>query len=142
VNATSEIKSDTTALRDDTAVRHKHVLIRWICPVGHHVQQRDFIDRHQTGTGKWFLQDTKFQDWDRSKDATLFCPGTPSDGKPIKAALIIDHLLRNQHVADEPITFIYCNLCWLMLAMYHSDLLFDFVTDRVIFYIIRQRRSS
>ena len=25
------------------------------------------------------------------------------------AALVVDHLLRSQHVADEPVTFIYCN---------------------------------
>jgi hypothetical protein len=64
LDATSEIKSDTTALRDDNAVRHKRDLMRWICPVDYHVQQQDFIDRHQTGTGQWFLNDTKFQAWD------------------------------------------------------------------------------
>jgi Cdc6-like AAA superfamily ATPase len=109
VDATSEIKSDTTALRDDTAIRHKHDLIRWICSVDYHVQQQDFIDRHQTGTGQWFLQDTKFQAWGRSKHATLFCPGVPGAGKTIMAALVINHLLRSQHVANEPVTFIYCN---------------------------------
>jgi hypothetical protein len=109
VDATSEIKSDTTALRDDNAVRHKHDLMRWICPVDYHVQHQDFIDRHQTGTGQWFLEDAKFQGWDQSKDATLFCPGIPGAGKTIMAALVINYLLRTQHVANEPVTFIYCN---------------------------------
>lgn len=109
VDATSKIKSDTTVLRDDTAVRHKHDLMRWICPVDYYVQHRDFIDRHQTGTGQWFLQDTKFQGWDRSEDGTLFCPGIPGAGKTIMAALVIDRLLRSQHVANRPVTFIYCN---------------------------------
>jgi hypothetical protein len=109
IDTSLEIKSDTTALRDDTTVRHKRGLMGWICPVDYHVQHQDFIDRHQTGTGQWFLQDAKFQGWDRSKDATLFCPGIPGAGKTIMAALVIDHLLRSQHVTDEPITFIYCN---------------------------------
>jgi Cdc6-like AAA superfamily ATPase len=109
VVATSEIKSDMTALRDETAVRHKHDLMRCICPVDYHMQHQDFIDRHQAGTGQWFLQDTKFQGWDRSKDATLFCPGNPGAGKTIMAALVINHLLRSQHVANEPVTFIYCD---------------------------------
>jgi hypothetical protein len=109
VNATSEIKGDTTALRGYTAVRYKHDLMRWICPVDYHVQQQDFIDRHQTGTGQWFLQDTKFQAWDRSKDMTLFCPGNPGAGKTTMAALVINYLLRTQHVANEPVTFIYCD---------------------------------
>jgi hypothetical protein len=109
VDATSEIRSGTISLLDDAAVRHKLDLMRWICPVDYHVQQRDFIDRHQTGTGQWFLQDTMFQEWDRSKDATLFCPGVPGAGKTIMAALVVNHLLRSQHLPNEPVAFIYCN---------------------------------
>lgn len=109
VNSTSKIKRDTTVLLDETAVRLKHDLLQWICPVDYHVQHRDFIERHQPGTGQWFLQDMKFQAWDQSKDSTLFCPGIPGAGKTIMASLTIDHLLRSQHVANEPITFIYCN---------------------------------
>ena len=90
VDATSDIKSDTTAMRDDTTRRHKNDLMRWICPVDYHVQQEDSIDRHQTGTGQWFLRDTKFQAWDQSKDATLFCPGIPGAGKTIMAALVVN----------------------------------------------------
>jgi Cdc6-like AAA superfamily ATPase len=105
----SEIKNDTTALRDDTVVRYRHDLVKWICPVDYHTQHRDFIDRHQAGTGQWFLRDAKFQGWLRSNDATLFCPGIPGAGKTIIAALVIDHLLRGQHAANEPVTFIYCN---------------------------------
>jgi len=55
VDATSKIKSDTTVLLDETAVRLKNDLLQWICPVDYHVQHRDYIDRHQPGTGQWFL---------------------------------------------------------------------------------------
>jgi Cdc6-like AAA superfamily ATPase len=109
VDATAKIKSDTTVLRGETAERHKHDLMEWICTVDYHAQHSDFIDRHQTGTGQWFLQDSMFQRWEQSKGATLFCPGIPGAGKTIMAALVIDNLLRSQHVADEPVTFIYCN---------------------------------
>ena len=109
INTSLEIKSDTTALRGDTAVRHKHDLLEWICPVDYHVQHQDFIDRHQSGTGKRLIQDAKFQGWNQSKDGTLFCPGLPGAGKTIMAALVIDHLLRSQRVTNEPVTFIYCN---------------------------------
>lgn len=109
MDTTLEIKHDTGTLRDDTAVRHKHDLLEWICPVDYHVQHQDFIDRHQSGTGKWFIQDTKFQEWNQSKDGTLYCPGLPGAGKTIMAALVIDHLLRSQHVTDQPVAFIYCN---------------------------------
>ena len=93
LDTASDIKSDTTALRHDTTTRHIHGLMRWICPIDYHVQQQDFIDRHQAGTGQWFLQATEYQEWDRSRDVTLFCPGIPGAGKTIMAALIIDYLL-------------------------------------------------
>lgn len=109
LDTTSEIKHDTRTLRDDTTLRLKHELLQRICPVDYHVQHRDFSDRHQPGTGQWFLQDIKFQEWNRSKDGTLFCPGIPGAGKTIMASVVIDHLLRSQHAADLPVTFIYCN---------------------------------
>jgi Cdc6-like AAA superfamily ATPase len=109
VDTTFAIKNDTTALRDETALQHKKDLLEWICPVDYYEQHRDFMSRHQTGTGKWFLQDRKFQEWLRSHDATLFCPGIPGAGKTIMAALVIDHLLRTRHIADHPVVFIYCN---------------------------------
>jgi hypothetical protein len=109
INTSLEIKSDTTALRDDTAARYKSDLIGWICPVDYHVQQQDYIGRHQAGTGQWFLQDTKFQKWDLSKDATLLCPGLPGAGKTIMVAVIVDYLLRTLHVAYHPVVFIYYN---------------------------------
>jgi hypothetical protein len=109
IDTSLEIKSDTTVLRDETAERHKHDLMRWICTVDYHAQHSDLINRHQTGTGQWFLQDSMFQGWEQSKCATLFCPGIPGAGKTIMAALLIDHLLRSQHVANNPVTYIYCN---------------------------------
>jgi hypothetical protein len=109
INTSLEIKSDTTALRDDTAARHKSDLMGWICPVDYHIQHQDFIGRHQAGTGQWFLQDTKFQEWDLSKDATLLCPGLPGAGKTIMATVIVDYLLRTRHMAYHPIVFIYYN---------------------------------
>jgi Cdc6-like AAA superfamily ATPase len=109
MNTTSSIKSDTTALRDGAAVQHKLDLMELICTVDYHVQHQDFIGRHQTGTGQWFLRNTKYQRWVQSKGATLFCPGIPGAGKTVMAALVIDHLLRSQHVTNEPVTFIYCD---------------------------------
>jgi hypothetical protein len=109
VDATAKTKSDTTNLRDDTTVRHNHDLMRWICPVDYHVQHQDFIDRHQTGTGQWLLRDSKFQEWNRSKDATLLCLGLPGTGKTFMTALIIDYLLGSPRSADSALTFIYCD---------------------------------
>lgn len=105
---TTNIKSDTGALLDDTVVQHKAKLMKCICSVDYHVQHKDFIKPHQTGTGRWFVEDPKFEAWKRSKNTTLFCPGVPGAGKTTMAALIIDHL-QSQHTDKEPVTFIYCD---------------------------------
>jgi hypothetical protein len=99
----------TLALQSDAAARHKNDLIGWFCTVDYHVHHRDFISRHQTGTGQWFLKNTKLQEWNRSKDATLLCLGLPGAGKTIVTALVIDHLLRTRHVAYHPAVFVYCS---------------------------------
>jgi hypothetical protein len=109
MDTTFDIKGDTTALHGDVAAQRKRSLIEWICAVDYHEQHRDYIDRHYTGTGQWFLNDAKFQDWIASKDATLFCPGIPGAGKTIMASLVIDHLLRARHSTTHPVVFIYCD---------------------------------
>jgi hypothetical protein len=106
---TAVIKDHTTALQDDAAIKRKRELLDWICPTDYHEQHRDYIDRRQPDTGKWFLQDLKFQEWLQSEKSTLFCPGIPGAGKTIMAALVIDRLLRSRHEAKRPVVFIYCN---------------------------------
>jgi hypothetical protein len=109
MDTTSGMENDTAALRHNSAKRDKTDLMRWICAFDYHVKYRDFIDRRHPDTGKWFLQDARFQEWDRSKDATLLCRGHPGAGKTIMATLVIDHLLRTRHMACHPIVFIYCD---------------------------------
>jgi len=109
VDNTAVIKNHTTSLQDDAAKFRKRELLEWICPTDYHVQHRDYIERRQTDTGEWFLQDPKFQEWLRSEQSTLFCPGIPGAGKTIMAALVIDRLLRSRHEAKRPVVFIYCN---------------------------------
>jgi hypothetical protein len=106
---TAVIKDHTTSLQDDAAIQRKRKILDWICQRDYHEQHRDYIDRHQTDTGEWFLQDPKFQDWMQSDGSTLFCPGIPGAGKTIMAALVIDRLLQSEHEAQRPVVFIYCN---------------------------------
>ena len=109
MNNTAVIKDHTTSLQDDAAIQRKRTILDWICQRDYHEQHRDYIDRHQTDTGEWFLQDPKFQDWMQSDESTLFCPGIPGAGKTIMAALVIDRLLRSEHEAQRPVVFMYCN---------------------------------
>lgn len=109
MDTTSGVENDTAILRHNLAKLHKTDLMQWICPVDYHVRYRDFIGRHKSGTGNWFLQDARFQEWDQSKDGTLLCWGHPGAGKTMMTTLVIDHLLRTRHMASHPIVFIYCD---------------------------------
>jgi Cdc6-like AAA superfamily ATPase len=96
-------------LQDDAAIQRKRELLEWICPTDYYEQHRDYIDRRQTDTGEWFLQDPTFRQWLQSEHSTLFCPGIPGAGKTIMSALVVDHLLRSKHEAARPVVFLYCN---------------------------------
>jgi len=109
MDTTSEMGNDTAALRHNSTIRDKTDLMKWICPFDYHAKYRDFIGRRHPDTGKWFLQDARFQEWDQSENATLLCRGHPGAGKTIMATLVIDHLLRTRHMACHPIVFIYCD---------------------------------
>lgn len=108
-NTTAVIKNHTTSLQDHAATQRKRELINWICPADYSVQHGDYTDRRQPNIGEWFLQDPKYQEWERSERSTLFCPGVPGAGKTMMAALVIDRLLRDQHHAERPAVFIYCS---------------------------------
>jgi len=109
VDTTVAIRNHTTFLQDDTTTRRKRELLKWICPADYYEQHCDYIDKRQSDTGEWFLQDAKFQEWMESEQSTLFCPGIPGAGKTMMAALVIDRLLRSKHAAERPVVFIYCN---------------------------------
>jgi hypothetical protein len=109
MNTAAVIKNHTTSLQDDAAIQRKRELLEWICPADYSVQHGDYIDRRQTDTGEWFLQDPRYQEWVQSEQSTLFCPGLPGAGKTMMAALVIDRLLRSEHEAERPVVFIYCS---------------------------------
>jgi Cdc6-like AAA superfamily ATPase len=109
MNTAAVIKNQTIALHDDATIQRKREILEWICPGDHFIQHRDYIDRRQTETGEWFLQDPRYQEWVQSEQSTLFCPGMPGAGKTMMAALVIDQLLRSEHEAERPVVFIYCS---------------------------------
>ena len=57
INTAAAIKNHTTSLQDDAATQRKTELLEWICPTDYHEQHRDYIERRQTDTGEWFLQE-------------------------------------------------------------------------------------
>ncbi|KAH6672607.1 hypothetical protein B0J14DRAFT_483401, partial [Halenospora varia] len=82
----------------------------WLTPINYGPQQSDFFKRRQTGTGQWLLDSAQFQDWLKTSQKTLFCPGIPGAGKTIITAIVVDDLTKRfQRDPSTGIAYIYCN---------------------------------
>lgn len=69
-------------------------IIDWITKVNFVRQQRDYLSMRHPGTGEWFLNSTKFQEWRKEGGSTLFCTGAIGAGKTVITSLAIDNLLQ------------------------------------------------
>lgn len=85
-------------------------VLNWITPVEHGLVQSDHLQRHQKGTGQWFLESKEFHSWLGTKGQTLFCPGMPGAGKTVLASITVQNLFERFH--DDTtvgIAYLYCN---------------------------------
>jgi hypothetical protein len=84
-------------------------ILEWISSTNFPAKQTDLINSRQKGTGLWFLDDPKFDNWIHGSEQTLSCPGMPGAGKTMMAAITIDHLHRTMQSDDVGVAYIYCN---------------------------------
>ncbi|KAJ5422843.1 hypothetical protein N7445_010951 [Penicillium cf. griseofulvum] len=85
-------------------------ILEWLSAVDYTLQQRDFLDRRQEGTGQWLLASEEYKHWLHTRGATLFCPGIPGAGKTICSAILVEDLTtRFGDTPDVGIAYIYCN---------------------------------
>ena len=85
-------------------------VLDWLTPVNYGLQQSDFINRRQPGTGQWLLESEEFQRWLNSDQQTLFCPGIPGAGKTILTSIVVEEL--SSRFSTDPgvgIAYLYCN---------------------------------
>jgi len=75
-------------------------ILAWISSTNFPSEQSDIIARRETGTGLWFLNDPKFEDWIRGTKKTLYCWGMPGAGKTMMAAIAIDHVYTTMQSND------------------------------------------
>jgi Cdc6-like AAA superfamily ATPase len=79
-------------------------------PIDYGSKQSDFINRRQPGTGQWLLDSTKFQEWLKTKQQTLFCPGIPGSGKTILTSIVVRELnIRFRNDRSVGIAYLYCD---------------------------------
>ncbi|KAK1855763.1 ankyrin repeat protein [Colletotrichum chrysophilum] len=102
-------KLGAQAQRDET-----EVILEWLTPIEHGIQQSDCLRRRQPGTGEWFLTSTEYLTWlsaeTESDHQALYCPGIPGGGKTIiMSAVINDISKRFVSPGTVGIAYIYCN---------------------------------
>ncbi|KAL7801727.1 purine and uridine phosphorylase [Trichoderma afarasin] len=84
-------------------------ILDWLTPVGYGLQQSDYFQRSQPGTGRWLLESKEFQSWLAAGNQTLFCPGVPGAGKTILTSIVVDYLTSEFRRGEVGIAYIYCN---------------------------------
>jgi hypothetical protein len=97
--------------QDDREAREeRQTILEWLTAIDYALQQSDFINRREAGTGQWLINSDEYQTWVRTPKTTLFCPGIPGAGKTILTAIAIDDLtMRFRTKADIGIAYLYCN---------------------------------
>lgn len=117
----SELKSDLSGIlrrvdniykRQDNhgTTNENHEIFAWLTSVDYTCQQQDFIRRRYGDTGKWLLDSNIYQDWVKTEERTLFCPGIPGAGKTILTAIVVDDVC--ERYRDDPtvgVAYLYCN---------------------------------
>lgn len=95
---------------DRDRVEGKQAILGWLDATDYGIQQSDFLNRRQEGTGEWLPNSADFQRWLQMKGETLFCSGIPGAGKTILTAVVIDDLTtRFSANRDVGIAYVYCN---------------------------------
>jgi Cdc6-like AAA superfamily ATPase len=85
-------------------------VLDWLTPIDYGTRHSHYYQRHQPGTGQWFIDSTEFQTWLSVSNQTMFCPGIPGDGKTTLSSILIEHLhSRFAKDSDVGIAYIYCN---------------------------------
>jgi len=106
----SKVGADVGMIRSMIDTREDLEILDWLTTTDYHLQQTEFSNRRQPGTGQWFLESGEFQKWFKTKQQTLFCPGIPGAGKTIMTSIVVDDLCNRFHNdGTVGIAYLYCD---------------------------------
>lgn len=89
--------------------QRREAIVNWLTPIDYTLQQSNFFNRRQEGTGQWFLDSTEFQKWIETGN-TLFCPGIPGAGKTILTSVVVKELnTRFENNKSIGVAYLYCD---------------------------------
>lgn len=101
------IQVTQTTMKRTLDVGARRCILEWLSPVNYGRQQSDYASRQQAGTGRLFLDSSRYTEWKCNQGRTLFCPGDPGAGKTILAATIIRDLIEAGY--QNSVAYIFCN---------------------------------
>lgn len=85
-------------------------ILEWLAPGKYGLQQSDYFDRRQSGTGQWLLESAEFQEWIQTSKQTIFCQGISGAGKTILTSIVINDLYKRfDQDRTVGIAYIYCD---------------------------------
>ena len=103
----SELKEDFKGLKID---KEYQVIGDWLSPFDFDAIQEEIFDKCHSGMRKWMLESDRFQQWSKSHNETLWCPGIPGAGKTYLASIIIDYLQRQPSSEGQiAVLCLFCN---------------------------------
>ena len=85
-------------------------ILNWLTRIDYGSQQSDYSRIQQAGTGQWLLDSAEFQEWLKTSQKTLFCPGIPGAGKTILTSAVVNELTKRFSTDLRiGIAYFYCN---------------------------------
>lgn len=96
-----EIRKDGAAVKDLIVGDELKSLLDWISPLNFLQRQQLIFKEARAGTGKWFLNDERYQQWERDSGSILWCPGIPGAGKSFLSSTVIDRLQTLQKARSD-----------------------------------------
>ncbi|KAH6665146.1 hypothetical protein B0J14DRAFT_492700 [Halenospora varia] len=102
---------DLTRLSDQKLLleKQRRELIAWLSPLNFAQTQENILSKWQPGTGVWFLEDKRFQEWKEENKPLLWCTGIPGSGKSVLASVVVDHLRKTTEDQDVGIAVVFCS---------------------------------
>lgn len=87
-----EIRKDGAAVKDVIVGDELKSFLDWISPLNFLQRQQLIFKEARAGTGKWFMNDDRYGQWERVSGSILWCPGIPGAGKSFLSSIVIDRL--------------------------------------------------
>jgi len=101
ISLAQEIRKDGAVMKDLIVGDELRSFLDWISPLNFLQRQQLIFKEARTGTGKWFQEDNRYQQWEQDRGTILWCPGIPGAGKSFLSSIVIEKLQALQKTKSD-----------------------------------------